>query len=151
MAYATSTDLALEFKGLTYGASLLAVTVDEWCVQASNLIDSYVGKVYSTPVVSATSPLAFSVLKMLCIQLVRPRMESVLQVRTGETRTSQTRGDSPSPSSSAAAMKSLCAIRDEDMDLVDATLVTQANGVRSTLTDCVSTTIPEFTREDPAW
>jgi phage gp36-like protein len=152
VAYAANTDLLLEFKGVSaWNASTVsAATVDEWCAQASNTIDAAIGGKYSTPVDGTASPKAFSVLKSICIGLVKPRVQSVLKSGTGEAKTSTSAGSAPDPTK--AQMDLLKQIQSGAMTLSDAVLGTSADGVESYTNDNADTLQPPtFTREGNDW
>lgn len=147
MAYATNADLLLEFKGLVYGNNLQAATVDEWCNQASNRIDSYLTGRYVTPVNSGTSPIAFSILKNICIQIVKLRMNEFLRIQTGDEKTSQG-GVSASPKQIASELESL---RDLKTILKDAVLATATDGATSFDAQNTATVKPTFNKGTDQW
>lgn len=152
MPYAANTDLLSEFKGLSaWDSSVLsAATVDEWCQQASNTIDASIAGKYSVPVDSTASPAAFSVLKAICIQLVKPRVQGVLKSATGEAKNSTSAGGAPD--STKDAKDALKQIQSGAMQLVDAVLATSADGVESYTNDnaaCLQP--PEFDRHKKQW
>lgn len=152
MSYATNSDLQGEFKSLSLTAStpLTTTKVDEWCLEESNFIDMYVGTKYTVPVDSGTSPKAFSLLKRLCIALVRPRMAAFLNIQAGGgSKASQSSEQAYTPKD---AVQTLQDIRDAKIKLVDAVLATSQDGVES-FTDDNSGTLqpPTFTRGDNDW
>lgn len=91
MAYATASDIASEFKNLEISATTTITTdeVNEFADQISKMIDSYVGKRYLVPLTSGSNPISFSILKMICIQLVANRVKGILRIRTGSEKLDQ--------------------------------------------------------------
>lgn len=155
MAYATSSDIANEFKSIDFvNGALKSAAVDEWCTQASNLIDSYLAGKYVVPVSASTSPNAFSILKMLCIGIVKPRLSTALGTQTGAPKTSQNpggQGGSPVGSIPKDISDTLSKLQSGAMTLTDGVLQSTSDGVNSYTSSNVSADVPKFTREDDQW
>jgi hypothetical protein len=153
VAYASNTDLLGEFKGLSAwnNATLSAAQVDVWCARESAFIDSNIAGKYRTPVSQATSPIAYSMLTDICIWLVRPRIAELLNLQTGEAKSSSS-GGGKSYDSRQRAMDVLKQIRTGELKLPDGVLATAQDGVES-YTDDNSDTLqpPTFTREGDEW
>lgn len=152
MPYAANTDLMLEFKGISAwnSSTVAAATVDEWCEQASNIIDAAISGKYATPVDEDDSPKAFSLLKDICIKLVKPRIQSVLKPGTGDAKTSS--GAGSAPDSTKQAMELLSQIQSGEMNLSDADLASTADGAEGYTDDNADTLLPPtFTRENDEW
>jgi len=154
MPYASNTDLLGEFKGLTaWNSSTLSATqVDAWCTRASNFIDGNIAGKYSTPVVEADSPAAFSMLQEICIWLVKPKIAGLVSQATGDPKTS---AGSAGTDTTKLAMDTLKQIREGTVKLPDATLATAADGVESYASENSSALadsgVPTFTREGDEW
>jgi phage gp36-like protein len=150
--YATNTDLLAEFPALTAFPSsgkVTAASVDEWCTRASNFIDAKIGGKYSTPVDSTASPKSFSLLKEICCWLVYPRVAGVLNLPTGDAKTSTGTKTVDFNAKADAALKE---IQSGTMKLNDAVLATAADGVESYTNDHASTLQPPtFTRSGDDW
>lgn len=154
MAYASNTDVILEFKGLAAVGwntqTVTAATVDEWCTQASNIIDTAIGGKYQVPVNSGTSPNSFSVLKNLCIQLVKPRVQNVLKSGTGDNASASKAGTEADPTK--GVMDFLKQVASGDVKLSDAVLATTQDGVESYTNDNADTLQPPtFNRHTDEW
>jgi hypothetical protein len=155
VAYATNTDLAAEFPaltgqgGFTNATKVTAAQVDEWCIRASNLIDSKIAGKYETPVDPNTSPKAFSTLKEICCWMVYPRVAGVAGIKTGDPKTST--GSSGKTDLGKMAEDTLKEIQSGTMKLVDAILATAADGAESLATDKPCTSKPIFSRGKTDW
>lgn len=153
--YASNTDVVLEFKalaangGFTTLTNVTAAQVDEWCHRASNYIDAKIAGKYSVPVDSTLSPKSFSLLKDICVQLVAPRVAAVLNLKTGDSKTSV--GGNASDWKKLAK-EQLEEIQSGKMKLTDAVLATTADGVESYVNDNSDTILPPtFTRSGDDW
>lgn len=155
-AYADKDDIAAEFKGLSASGGFTASTnptstqVNDWCTRASALIDSKIAGKYETPVDESASPNAFLVLMEICIWLVRARVSTVLNLQTGDSKTSS--GPKGAEDWNKKAKDALEEIQSGKMKLTDATLAVSGDGVDS-FTNNESATLqpPTFTREDDNW
>lgn len=129
MAYATVTQVASEFKGITFSAST-AVTdteVSSFIEQADAMINGYVSARYDTPVSGSAS---LAILQMICIWLVKSRILSILSVKTPQDKTKQ---DPDGPSLFKQAIDMLKDIRSGKLVLPDATLSGLEGGMTSFL------------------
>lgn len=94
MAYAETSDVAGEFKNITFSSTtnVTSTDIENFIDQASALIDSYVGQKYSVPVTEGTSTL--NLLKMFCVTLVADRIKKILEVKqeTSKQLNQSTRG-----------------------------------------------------------
>ncbi len=131
MAYCTNTDLALEYKAIVFSgsSSISSTQVDEFGVQASALIDSYIGTKYDLPIVDTS---ALSLLKMIAIWLVKSRINSILSVKTPQDKTKQ---DPDGPALYEQAIKMLEALRSGKLTLVGADSASSDQGLTSYLKD----------------
>ena len=83
MAYATSANVASEFKNITFGAStaVTSTEVDRFITEAESLINARVGEIYTVPLDTSVSPEAFIIMRMISIMFVADRVRQVLQVK----------------------------------------------------------------------
>lgn len=89
MGYCTAAQVQLEFKELTFSATsaVKSAQVDEFIAEADAEIDSIIGVTYQLPIVG-TQPLLL--LRRISRALVADRVAGILEVRTGDPKTSQT-------------------------------------------------------------
>ena len=89
MSYCATTDIQSEFKNITIGSATRVTTseVEEFILQADNVINSRLSTILTTPVGSAASPNMFSVCKRLSTMLVVNRLKSILEIKTGSEKT----------------------------------------------------------------
>lgn len=145
MAYATYTDVASEFKDVTFSAST-AITdteVTEFIVQAEAYINSYISTRYEVPVSGSVSVL---ILKTVVILLVKARILSILSVKTPQDKTKQ---DPDGPSLIEQAKKMLEMIKKGTLPLTDATVNSTGIALTSFLKD--EDIDYSFTMESDAW
>ena len=85
MSYCSSTDIAAEYKTITFGSatSITSSTLATWCSQASARLDTQIGSFYSTPILEASSPISFRLMKMYATQLVQLRVNRALGLKAG--------------------------------------------------------------------
>lgn len=128
MAYCSTTEVAAEFKALTFSASTEVTSTEctRFIDEASDLIDAYIASRYAVPVTGGSK--ALNVLKMVAIGLVACRVQDILEVRTGTPKTDQ---DLKRPDICKNAMPMLKAIQSGAITLLDATLASSTDGVRS--------------------
>jgi hypothetical protein len=91
MAYCTQADIEAEFKGITFSASGTVVTTTqlaEFIDQESTYIDARAGLRYVMPVLSASYPDAYKILKRICIFRVSQRVKNKMEVKREETQKS---------------------------------------------------------------
>jgi hypothetical protein len=87
--YCAKQDIIDDFKSLSIENSGTVVTtakVEEWIDQESSFIDGYISQRYILPIVEATYPSAFNVLKRICIFRVSQRVRNVIEVRSDATQ-----------------------------------------------------------------
>jgi len=85
MPYVTVADIASEFKNQTFGSdtSVTSAEVAEFITQEQNEVDAVVAMAYSSPVSSADSPNAYSLLRKYTITLVKNRVAHILELDAG--------------------------------------------------------------------
>lgn len=116
----------------------------------SVLIDSKIAGKYQTPIDPTASPIAYSLLKEVCVWMVVPKVASVLGVQTGDAKTST--GQGKRQDTAQKAQDTLKEIQSGTMKLVDADLATAADGTESFTNDNSATLQPPtFTREGDDW
>jgi len=124
MAYSVYTDVASEFKGISFSASssVTDTEVTSFIAQADALIDSYISNRYSTPVTAAAG--AISLLQWISIQIVRERIVKILAVKTGVEAPDQLEPEKP------MWQTMLENISKGVLDLAGATLISSGDGVK---------------------
>lgn len=129
MAYCTNAQVGEELKGLTFSASTVPTdtVVDRWIGEADELIDSFVGKKYSVPIVVGTSPKAFKIMTSTSIMLVADRVKK----HQGRKDTSGADDSKSFRTDTDRMMKRLKDIYDGTMVLSDASLISTTEGVSS--------------------
>jgi len=145
MAYSTFTDVASEFRNITFGSSgaLTSAEVTEFILQADQFIDSRLGLKYQVPVAGLNS---LKVIKRLSIWLVTSRIKDILKVKTGiATGEQDTRENDPGK----MARNELDMIVKGQLLLPDATLVSAADGFKSYSVDTAQEFI--FGRDSDDW
>jgi hypothetical protein len=125
--YCINTDIIADFAGsvsFTASSKVTLTDVNNYIASESNYIDSAISSKYLTPVIIGNSPLAFDLLKRICIFRVSDRIRNILEIKTGEKKTDQdTKGQSRMPSDD------LKKIIDGKLRLIDATLATSDDGL----------------------
>jgi hypothetical protein len=88
MAYCVVADVQTEFKAVTFSNSTAITTaqVGAFITQADAFINSRIGLIYQTPIVSGDG---LEVLKEISIKLVSHRIKKILEVKTGGTQADQ--------------------------------------------------------------
>lgn len=125
MAYCLYTDVESEFKNLDSTASGAKVTNTEiggFITQADALIDSYLSTRYVVPVTGSS---ALSLLKWICIQIVKERVQKIIAVKTGNPELDQDDVDKP------MWLLMLESIQKGGINLVDAVLLNSGEGFKS--------------------
>jgi hypothetical protein len=86
--YCTKTDILADFKNIKIDSttSVTPSSLNEIIEQESNYIDARIGVRYVVPIVEATYPVAFSLLKRICIFRVSDRVRNILEIKTGVTQ-----------------------------------------------------------------
>lgn len=150
MSYCSAADVQNEFKNLTFGASTTPTDtqVAAFCDQESAKIDAKLAARFVTPITGAVS---LALLKPFAIALVANRVAAILRVKTGD------KGIDQGPSvfmSRKDAEAGIQAMYEGKIQLLDATLISGADGVRSWVgdagTDDVSN-VPNFNRGVAQW
>lgn len=145
MAYCTSSDIASEFRDITFSSTTAVTTTDvsAFCDQASALIDSYVANKYAVPVTGTASLL---LMKMIAVWLVKSRIISIISVKAPVDKARQ---DPDSQKLYDQALALLNQIKKGTLQLTDATLVSSADGLTSYLMN--ETIEHQFEMESDAW
>jgi len=88
MPYSVSTDVASEFRNVSFTTTSLVTTaeVTEFIVQADALIDGMIGKRYEVPITGAES---LKILKQISIWLVAYRVSKILKVKSASEEPNQ--------------------------------------------------------------
>lgn len=130
MGYASEENVEGEFKklSLTTTTFVTSTTLATMLEDADALIDSYVGSRYQVPITATAS---LNLMRLYATVLVRDRIKPIFEVR----QTTNT-GANQNPRGSAvfdtsAVMKELQKIRDGELDLAGATLLTQTGAFSS--------------------
>lgn len=131
MAYATYTDVASEFKDITFSSTTKVTDseVTEFISQAEAHINGVVSKRYTVPVVLASAPISFAVLKQISIYMVADRVREILQVK--QIGVEELKQGARPPNGRKEALAMLRDIVDGNIRLYDATLATAHDGVKS--------------------
>lgn len=88
MGYCTRTDILADFKGIKIDdtTAVTPKSLNEIIEQESNYIDARISNRYELPVDETTYPVAFSILKRICIFRVSDRVRNILEIKTGVTQ-----------------------------------------------------------------
>lgn len=147
MADYTTTELVKsQFKSLEYNANTLAEPeVAQWIVEETAYINSRVGVKYTVPIIEASSPQSFEIMKTICTWLVAQRVKDTLAVKTPvkEVRQQTIQGGLRK----AAEMR-LNMILEEKLLLPDAPKAPENTGVSSFASD--NNLEPVFRKGDPS-
>jgi phage gp36-like protein len=147
MAYALVTDIEGEFKNIDFDTNTLVSTadVDRFIAQADALINSYVGMRYSVPITAGTD--AVSLMQMYCTVLVADRIKKILEVKqtTNSAANQETRG----AFGTREVLAGLLAIKNGDMKLDGATLLTSPGGFSSY--NVANSIEPQFEKDTEQW
>lgn len=153
MSYCTAANVTSELKNVTFNASssVTSAAVLEFIDQADAIIDMHIAQRYSAPVTSGAKSL--NILKKISIDLVVYRIAKILNLSKSVPIPDQkviqeiTEG-----SAYRESMKLLVAIRDNLMNLPDATLLDSTSGLASFHTETGNSEIvPVFDREEQQW
>lgn len=125
MAYCTNANVASEFKDITFSSSTIVTDteVDAFIAQVDAMIDGKLGNKYTVPI---TGSGALLIVKMISIYLTAYRVQSILELKTGETD----KETSARNKNKDSAEKMLEDIFSGKMKLTDATLSTSHDGVK---------------------
>lgn len=143
MAYSTSSDIASEFKNITFDSntSLTDTEVTEFIVQTDAIIDGYLNNKYSVPITGST---ALSIVKRISIGLTVRRIIPILRVRTGVENLEQ-----DTQSVMDDAQKLLDDIIAGKIELTDASKASSSHGFKSYSYD--NSLEYKFKREEDQW
>jgi hypothetical protein len=129
MAYTTSTEIESDFKDVTFTTTSNVKTADvtQFIAESDALINSYVGKKYTTPV---TSGEGLTLLKLLSRSLVTARIKRLMEVKQEKNSDANQNilGVLLSPT---AVMKILSDIKDGTINLDGAALLVSDSGFYS--------------------
>ncbi len=131
-AYAQLSDIQGEFKSVTFDTTSTptATQVDDFIDEEESTVESSVGMKYTIPVSSTASPKAFKLVRKLVKRLVAGRIKNIIAVKSGSQDANQGK-ISDGDALIADAQKTLLAIRNGDIKLVDGVLASTNDGVRS--------------------
>ena len=129
MAYCLNSDIASEFKNITFNAStsVTDTEVDELIAQSDEIIDGYLTNKYTVPITGAK---ALKVVKRISIGLTVQRLIPILRVKTGVDKLDQ---DTQSISTNAERL--LKDIISGSLDLSDAEKASTGQGFKSYAND----------------
>lgn len=150
MSYCTYSDVAKEFKSITFSSST-AVTdsqVTAFIAQADAVINAKIGLKYAMPI---TDTDALTILKMISVGMVADRVRDIVKTQSGDAQTSQQarpRGGATTPASPWAMLDSIVK---GDMLLGSAALASSADGVKSGMTDGSSSAELIFDVDETQW
>jgi hypothetical protein len=125
MAYCSTTEVAAEFKNITFGSSngITTAEVSSMIDQISAEIDGRLSGIYAVPITGASSLL---IVKQLAVWLVKDRINGILNVKDGDGKDDQvgsaTLGDK--------ARKILDQILARAIDLPDAPITVSSDGIK---------------------
>lgn len=147
MAYCTATEVASEFKGMTFSAttSVTDTEVAAFIAREDAFIDSRVALKYTVPVTGASSLL---IMKKVCLNLVVGKIKNIMSVKTGDPKADQ---GGPGDGLIEAAMGLLKMIVDEDILLKDAVAAGVSSPVKSYLSNGGGAYTPKFDIESTQW
>lgn len=134
MSYCQTSDIKADFGEIEF-SSTSKVTSDkvvELIASESNYIDSYLYSKYIVPIIEANSPLAFSLLKRICVFRVSDRIRDILEIKTGNSKNDQdVKGTSRTPD------EDLKKIIDGKLNLIDAQFRTTDDGLSFGVPDAI--------------
>jgi phage gp36-like protein len=131
MAYSTVAQISAEFRNITIaatGTAIVTADVNEWIAEADALINSFVGKRYTTPITVAANPNSFYILRMISRELVAARIIKVLRVKNAASGNND---QDVRKDDSDRVLKMLKDISNGDLELPDATVTTSGQGISS--------------------
>jgi phage gp36-like protein len=146
MAYCTQGHIESEFKDITFGAATPITDSDvaRFIAEADAEIEGVLSQKYVVPVTGTT---ALIILRQISIMLVKARIQEILQVKTGQSDSEQEATTNPAKK----ARDTLDLIQKGKMGLVDATIATTGDGVRSYTSENSTTFEPTFKRDQEQW
>ena len=131
MSYATPADIQAEFKELTLSTDtqLTTVKVQGYLDQTDQIIDSYLGTVYTVPI---TGTKALVLVKKIEIDLVASRVAKILQIKTAAVLDGKgIRQEIIDQSAYKNAMAFLKDLQAGKASLLDADFISSGSGVES--------------------
>ena len=149
MPYATSSDIASEFKGTTFGSSttVKAAEVTEFISQEEAVINATISNRYEIPI---TGTEALKVLKSISIAYVAYRVAEIINLKKDIPLPEKVEPQTLDKGSKfREAQKRLLAIRDGKIILTDAVAVSSGQGVESYNSD--NNILPIFERDKDQW
>jgi phage gp36-like protein len=148
MSYCAYTDVQSDFKSLTFTSTSLVTdsAVTQFCLEASALIDSYVGQRWTTPITADATSLAL--MKLFARTLVADRIRGILanKQQTNTDGNAQVKSDGYSVKD---VMKALNDIKNGDMTLSGASLILDNAGFISRNHSVNET--PKFQKDRKQW
>lgn len=147
MAYCTVTEVASEFKGMTFTAAtpVTDAEVTAFIAREDAMIDARAGLKYATPI---TGTSALLVVKKISLNLVVGKIKNMMAVKTGDPKADQ---GGPGDGLIVAAMGLLKMIVDEDIILKDAPAAAVVSPVKSYLSNGGGSYTPKFDVESTQW
>jgi hypothetical protein len=147
MAYVTETLIEAEFKDIDFTASSAVTTTDitEFITQEEAMLNAQLNTVYSVPIASASSPIAFNVCRLAATLFVKARILDILYVKSNTEADQENTGDAVR----LVAQGMIDKILDKTMLLYDATLAESNGGVRSYGSE--NDYEAKFTMDDDQW
>ena len=123
MAYCTEAQIEGEFKDIDFDSTSKVSSDDitRFIAETDALIDSKVGLRYVVPITGATSLL---LMRMICIFIIKERVNSIIEVKASEP------GKNQETEKVNAGMKMLEDIVEGKMLLSDSTLIASHDGVK---------------------
>ena len=85
--YASVNDIKDDWKKINFddvNAIITVQKVENMIIQETDYINSWISNKYIVPVSEIDSPIAFNVLKRICIFRVSERIRNIIEVKTGE-------------------------------------------------------------------
>ncbi len=149
MSYCSPTEVQSDFKSIDFtvsGANVTTASVTQFIAEADALINSYVGKVYVTPVAQAGDGL--TLLKLLSRSLTAGRIKRLMTVKVDKSTDANQDilGVLLSPT---AVMKILTDIQTQQIALAGAQLLNAGGGFYSN--NVSNAVAPVVTKDDKQW
>ena len=128
-SYCAVSDIQADFKAISFtsGSNITSAAVTQFILEASALIDAYVGQRWVTPITGTSSLL---LMQTFCRTLVADRVRGILanKQQTNTDANAAAKGDGYSVKD---VMKALTDIKNGDMQLSDAQLILSDAGFYS--------------------
>lgn len=149
MAYSLNTDVAIEFKNMTFTLTSFVTTadVDTFITQMDALIDSYVGAKYVVPITADASALAL--MQLFSVTLVADKIKKILEVKqdTNKDANQDVRG----AYGTREVMSALLAIKKGEMVVSGATLIAGSGSGVIFSNNIANEVEPEFEKSLEQW